>query len=38
MYKSDLEILVDNDMIAMGFNPNSEEAVRKYWEWYFNGH
>lgn len=35
--KSDLEILVENEMINKGYNPNSIEAIEKYWEWYFYG-
>lgn len=37
MFKSDLEIMVENDMASKGYNPNFVEAVRKYWEEYFNG-
>ena len=37
MWKSDLEHLVENDMIEHGYNPESLSAIQLYWEWYFNG-
>lgn len=30
--QSDLEILVESDMIELGFDPNYEPHVRQFWE------
>jgi len=37
MFKSDLEIMVENDMASKGYDPNLITSIRKYWEEYFNG-
>ena len=35
---SDLELLVMNDMILLGFDPNNQNDIRKYWEMLLNEH
>lgn len=32
MMKSELEILVEQDMETLGYNPENEEDVRRFWE------
>lgn len=34
---SDLEFLVETDMIEQGYNPYNAADVNMYWENYFNG-
>lgn len=34
---SDLEFMVETDMISKGFNPYDLKEVNMYWEIYFNG-
>lgn len=34
---SDLEFLVETDMIERGFNPYNPSDINLYWEVYFNG-
>jgi len=38
MWKSDLEILVENDMASKGYDPKLITSIREYWEAYFNGY
>ena len=35
---SELEFMVETDMIERGYNPYNPEEVNMYWENYFNGH
>jgi hypothetical protein len=35
---SDLEFMVETDMIQRGFNPYNPVEVNLYWEIYFNGY
>lgn len=35
---SDLEFLVETDMITLGYNPYNPADVNLYWEKYFNGY
>lgn len=34
---SDLEFMVETDMIERGFNPYNINDIKLYWEIYFNG-
>lgn len=34
---SDLEFMVETDMILQGYNPYNPTEVNLYWERYFNG-
>jgi hypothetical protein len=34
---SDLEFMVETDMIEQGYNPYNPNDVNLYWEIYFNG-
>lgn len=34
---SDLEFMVETDMILLGYNPYNPADVNSYWENYFNG-
>ena len=37
MWKSDLEVMVENDMVTRGYNPSSYDAVKLYWEMMLDG-
>lgn len=37
LHESDLEFMVSNDMLEMGYNPYNPVDVDFYWENYFNG-
>lgn len=36
-WKSDLEIMVENDMISKGYSPLLIEEIKKYWETMLDG-